>query len=539
MDNVDPNRPQPTEVSPPQAPVGQGLPYNTPPLNVPPDPPVQPTQNFPAAGPYPPQAYPQQSAPYQQYPQQPYPQQMAPQQAYPQQAAPQPQVTQQMYPQPNGMQPGGPQQPSPQPGYPQQPMPVQTYPQQPGPQQPYAQPVYPQQMAPQDPYGQQAYPQAGSQPVYPQQQYPQPYSPQQPYPQQQYPQTGYVPQGAVQPTVAVPIYPQQQPGGLPQVYPAQAYPQPGYPQQMPPSQGYTPAGGPEPTQAINPMPPEKPTGLADVLGDTQKRQKLEADLNKLGLSPAEVNRLLNANPNIDGARPAAPASPKVRTDLDTLQTYAASLAAASAAAQKRAVSLVSLGLPDLRASSPEEVRAAEPILRDANILRRRERYRDAEARCREALQYVPADAAALELLGDILQGVARVDEALAAYKRAMEADPKRSSSEKKYGDLLMRQQTWPTMDPEAGPKLPSIAALLSALFPGIGQFYNGDLAKGIVFLVLDLCCLYLLAWSPWGFAGAHRHHGISTALMASAILTGVVYVASVADAGISARAKTE
>lgn len=34
-------------------------------------------------------------------------------------------------------------------------------------------------------------------------------------------------------------------------------------------------------------------------------------------------------------------------------------------------------------------------------------------------------------------------------------------------------------------KNPGLAAILGFFFPGIGQFYNGQFGKGIVFLVVD------------------------------------------------------
>ena len=187
-------------------------------------------------------------------------------------------------------------------------------------------------------------------------------------------------------------------------------------------------------------------------------------------------------------------------------------------------------LPEFRESSVQEVRAAETLLRDASMLRRREKFGEAEAKCREALELSPRDAAALEMLGDILQGVARIDEALAAYKRAREADPRRSSAEKKYADLLMRQENWVGYDPEAlTPPNARLAVLLSLLLPGAGQFFYGSYIKGAVILLLDTLCIYLLAASPWGFPGSRQHGGLHTSLIAIFAFAFVVYVGAVAD----------
>ena len=217
-----------------------------------------------------------------------------------------------------------------------------------------------------------------------------------------------------------------------------------------------------------------------------------------------------------------------RASMESMQAYAAELMAQKAAAQVQTVREVSLDLPPFRESSMQEMRQAEPLLRDAAMLRRKEKFRDAEIKAREALQFVPKDAAALELLGDIVQGVARIDEALALYKRALEADPKRSSAERKYGELLVLQQNWNAVDPEAVDRNPWFARLLSLLLPGLGQFHNGEIGKGVFFLGLDAVCFFLLR-SPFGFG---THHPIGLSQIACIVLTVVVYIAALADTNV-------
>lgn len=302
-----------------------------------------------------------------------------------------------------------------------------------------------------------------------------------------------------------------------------------------------PRPAPEPTQALPPQ--QQPA--ADTLTDAEKRRRIEQEMQKLGLAPEEVRRLLNASSNTaDGAplpipRPArvpppptpAPAAKKGsdRVTADSLQAFAAQLQAQKAAARQVAITTAGRDLPEFREASVQEVRAAETLLRDANMLRRREKYADAEAKCREALELTPKDGAALELLGDILQGVARVDEALAAYKRSLEADPRRSSAEKKYADLLMKQENWAGYDPEAAAPNGRAAVLLSACLPGAGHFFYESYVKGAVFIALDLLLAYLLLWSPWGFAGGHKGHGVSPTMIGLMCVAFVIYVAAIAD----------
>ena len=291
------------------------------------------------------------------------------------------------------------------------------------------------------------------------------------------------------------------------------------------------AAGSVPTAPVSaPLPSvtlASPAEQADLLrSDAAARRKAETDLARMGMKPDEIRRLLDANPNTTAPPPTGPAvlptpiapvtapAPakakkenarlKVADRAADLHSFAAQLQSSSAATQVKAVEAVTLDLPDFRPSTPQERQQAETILRECYALRRRERFGEALAKCREALNLVPADAAALEMYGDLLQGVARTNEALAAYKRATEADSARASAERKYGDLLMRQQQWNEVDTEEVPKNPVAAAALSMLFPGAGQIHNGEKLKGAVLLTCAALCvaavLYLtrdkMAYAP-------------------------------------------
>lgn len=310
-----------------------------------------------------------------------------------------------------------------------------------------------------------------------------------------------------------------------------------------PTQAFSPPARPvpEPTQVIPPQ-----AASPEALTDAEKRKRIEAEMTKLGLSPDEVRRLLNANAHTADVAPAPlpkptlipPTGPRVappsqkgsdRVTADSLQAFAAQLKAEKDAARQVSITTAGRSLPEFRESSAQETRAAESLLRDANMLRRREKFVEAEAKCREALDLAPRDGSALEMLGDILQGVARIDEALAAYKRAVEADPRRASAEKKYADLLMRQENWANYDPEAAPPNVRFSVLLSLCLPGAGQFFYGSYLKGAVFLTLDVIVGYLLFFSSLGVADKHKHSGISPSLIALLAFTVVLYVAAVAD----------
>lgn len=199
-------------------------------------------------------------------------------------------------------------------------------------------------------------------------------------------------------------------------------------------------------------------------------------------------------------------------------------------AQAELVKRIDLGLPDFREATDVEKYESEKLQREAELLRRRERYRDAEGKCREALQKNPKDAAGLELLGDILQGVGRVDEAMAAYYRATLADPQRASAEKKFGDLLVKQCDWQTVISEDVEKHPFVAILLSALLPGAGHIYYGQNLKGFIFVGIDILLLLLLL-----FVLPHRLHGGTSVFLGIGLIACLYYCYVLIDMRLASR----
>jgi len=80
---------------------------------------------------------------------------------------------------------------------------------------------------------------------------------------------------------------------------------------------------------------------------------------------------------------------------------------------------------------------------------------------------------------------------------------------------------------------PAIAALLSALIPGLGQFYNGAVLKGFLFIAALLAAIALSAAVPSLF-----EQSAAVGLYGSAILWGLVDVFAVIDA-YAARQRAE
>lgn len=132
-------------------------------------------------------------------------------------------------------------------------------------------------------------------------------------------------------------------------------------------------------------------------------------------------------------------------------------------------------------------------IRNAHIFLRREDYDSAENSCRAAMEHEPeGSVAGLELLGDIQVARGETQVAMETYRRCMEISPQAASPEEKYARLVLNlsseKEANPSIDDllestaSAKPagKNPSIAFLSSLFWPGLGQWYNGEITKATI-----------------------------------------------------------
>lgn len=135
----------------------------------------------------------------------------------------------------------------------------------------------------------------------------------------------------------------------------------------------------------------------------------------------------------------------------------------------------------------------EKHIRNAYIFLRREDYDSAEKACRTAMQHEPAGSVAgLELLGDIYAARGDSQLAMETYRRCMEISPQTASPEEKYARLVLNLTSQPQSTPNVDSLLeaastatptgrnPSVAFLSSLFWPGLGQWYNGEITKAII-----------------------------------------------------------
>ena len=165
--------------------------------------------------------------------------------------------------------------------------------------------------------------------------------------------------------------------------------------------------------------------------------------------------------------------------------------------------------------SYEQAREVERLLKAANLHRVRGRLADAEDDCRQALSISPKDISIREMLGDVLCESGKLDAALSEYRAAMELAPENPSLETKFAKVTLEiaereRQKAIALDMIENPHKYAVRrrsparAVLYAIVPGLGQFYNGDLVKALV--IWGVLVFFFISW-------AIPHHyptGIST-----------------------------
>jgi len=133
----------------------------------------------------------------------------------------------------------------------------------------------------------------------------------------------------------------------------------------------------------------------------------------------------------------------------------------------------------------------------------------AEDACHAALEINADSVDAVELLGDVLHGLGKLDDALDEYRKALEkSSPPPPSVERKYArvaleiadrdrekEMVQRAFSEPEKKSTAH-RNAAIAMLLSAVAPGVGQIYNGDVIKGVILAGTFFSAIAVTAFSP-------------------------------------------
>ncbi|HUV05578.1 MAG TPA: hypothetical protein VMX94_10780 [Armatimonadota bacterium] len=199
--------------------------------------------------------------------------------------------------------------------------------------------------------------------------------------------------------------------------------------------------------------------------------------------------------------------------------------------------------------SREQELEVERLLASANLHRMRGELMYAEERCREALGVSPEDVAIRETLGDILHERGKLDAALSEYRDAVELAPGSSSLETKLAKVALEIAERERQRAVAQGILESphgytrrerspVTAVLLAIVPGLGQFYNGDLVKALV--IWGVLVLFLASWRlQRPYPGSIKHvrellYYTNPLILVLGVLFVIVYLYGLIDAAITA-----
>lgn len=147
--------------------------------------------------------------------------------------------------------------------------------------------------------------------------------------------------------------------------------------------------------------------------------------------------------------------------------------------------------------------SVEDLLRQSYLLLRRDETREAEHRCRLALEREPENAEAHELLGDVQRARGFFQDSISHYRRALELRPDRPAVEEKIARAALGQFEDARERAEAESLIHSpaaraerrraglVAVLLSVVCPGAGQVIKGERVKGAILLLIYIAGVFL------------------------------------------------
>lgn len=139
--------------------------------------------------------------------------------------------------------------------------------------------------------------------------------------------------------------------------------------------------------------------------------------------------------------------------------------------------------------------AVDRLLSETYLRLRQGRFAEAQERLTQAQAQAPDHPAVIEMEGDLANAQGRYTQAQTLYKRALEHDRHNTKLEEKYATAVLKAHA-PELAahdvPDDSPwtqlvkRNPTVSAMQSAILPGLGQFYNGDLLKGLIVISLAI-----------------------------------------------------
>jgi len=175
--------------------------------------------------------------------------------------------------------------------------------------------------------------------------------------------------------------------------------------------------------------------------------------------------------------------------------------------------------------------ALDRLLSEAHIWLRQGQLPAVRERLTTLQQQYPNHPAVLEFEGDVLFTQGKIRDALASYQQARVLDPANARLEEKYATAVVQLKmpdilahTVPDDDPwnHRIPRAPWASAGIAAIFPGLGQFYNGEMIKGGIIFTVSLLLIFSQLYGIMNVAHVMKLQGIpvTTEGLVSAIFSG-------------------
>lgn len=187
--------------------------------------------------------------------------------------------------------------------------------------------------------------------------------------------------------------------------------------------------------------------------------------------------------------------------------------------------------------SYEQEREIERLIALATLQRMRGQLTDAETSARKALDISPKDVTIRELLADILHESGKLETALSEYRLALDLAPGKKSLEIKFAKVTLEiaqrereralaKDMLENPHKYAQPERSPLFALILALVPGCGQFYNRDYFKGSIILGIFMAFLFTFAFLSHSYSGVRDIPTLIQNTHPAAIFMGVATLAS-------------
>lgn len=160
------------------------------------------------------------------------------------------------------------------------------------------------------------------------------------------------------------------------------------------------------------------------------------------------------------------------------------------------------------------------LLVEMHVRLRQQQYGEVKERLAKAKALAPDHPAVLEIEGDLAFAQRRYKQAETLFKAALQADPGNARVEEKFATALLKVQMpgfsvnqipddvdsfWSNRVP----RNPVVSGVLSVIVPGLGQFHNGDWAKGGVLLMVDLLVYSRIIYAVYKTLQDIHHQNLS------------------------------